>query len=369
MSEEKKDQSRKEEEKGPEDFQSDSESLEIPETMPLLPIRDLVVFPYMIAPLAVGRENSIRALDEALKHNRFIFLVAQQRGEVEEPGKEDVHQLGTVSVIVRMLKMPDGKAKILVQGLQRARIKEFLQTEPFFSVQLDLLSEEVTQPLTIQFEAMIRTTRESFFKAVQLGKPVSPEVLAVAENVKDPGRLADIVGSSLDLGLKEAQQVLETVNPFERLAYVHEVLDREVKVLEMQQKIQDQTKEELSRTQKEYYLRQQMKAIQQELGDKGEREAAKFKRFAVRTARWRWVGRADLYDIPQDPGQKDNVAERHPEVVRRLRSAYVRWWDSTLPFLVNEDQPRVRADQQPFAVLYDRQLKERGIPEWEPGRP
>ena len=272
MSKEKKDLSKKEKEERPESFHQDSESMEIPDTMPLLPIRDLVVFPYMIVPLAVGRENSIRALDEALKHNRIIFLVAQHQGEVEHPGKEDVHQLGTISAIVRMLKMPDGKAKILVQGLQRARIKEFLETEPFFSVQLDLVPEEVKQPLTIQFEAMIRTTRESFFKAVQLGKPVPPEVLAVAENVKDPGRLADIVGSSLDLGLKEAQQVLETTNPFERLAYVHEILDREVKVLEMQQKIKDQTKGELSRTQKEYYLRQQMKAIQEELGDKNERE-------------------------------------------------------------------------------------------------
>lgn len=252
--------------------QKSDEGMEIPETLPLLPIRDLVVFPYMIVPLVVGREKSIRALDEALKQNRLVFLAAQHEGGVEEPGTGDVHKLGTVSVIVRMLKTPDGKAKILVQGLHRARVREFLEIEPFFSVNLELVQEEATEPLTVQVEAMVRTTKETLVKAVHLGKPVSPDVLSVADNVSDPGRLADLVGSSLELGLQDAQQVLEVVDPYERLAYVHEILGREVKVLEMQQKIQDQTKEELSKTQREYYLRQQMKAIQQELGDKDERD-------------------------------------------------------------------------------------------------
>ncbi|MBN2720749.1 MAG: endopeptidase La [Proteobacteria bacterium] len=321
MSEEKKNSPETGNEERPPEVQENSSGVEIGDTMPLLPLRDLVVFPYMIVPLAVARQNSIRALDEALKENRLIFLVAQHKAEVEDPGRDDLHQLGTVSVIVRMLKTPDGNARILVQGLQRARIREFLQTEPFFSVRLDLVPEEVTQPLTIPLEAMVRTTRETFLRAVQLGKPVSPEVLGVAEGIQDPGRLADIVGSSLDLGMEAAQHILETINPFERLSYVHEILDREVKVLEVQQKIQDQTKEELSRTQKEYYLRQQMKTIQQELGDKNGREEE------IQEIRERVKKAGMPAEVREEVNkQLDRLARMHPDAAETatLRT-YVEW--------------------------------------------
>jgi len=321
MSEEKKGLSQKEGEGPEENPQESHEGMNIPDSLPLLPIRDIVVFPYMIAPLVVGRDKSIRALDEALKQNRLIFLAAQHRGEIEEPGIGDVHQLGTVSVIVRMLKTPEGQAKILVQGLQRARVQRFLKADPFFSVRLELVREEATESLTVQVEAMVRTTKEIFFKAVQLGKPVSPDVLSVAESVNDPGRLADLVGSSLELGLQDAQKVLETVDPFERLAYVHEILDREVKVLGMQQKIQDQTKEELSKTQREYYLRQQMKAIQQELGDKDDREEEiRELRSQIKKARMPAGVRDEVNK------QIDRLAKMHPDAAETatLRT-YLEW--------------------------------------------
>ena len=251
---------------------SGPEGVNIPEVLPLLPIRDIVVFPFMIVPLVVGREKAIRALDEALKGDRLIFLAAQQTGEVEDPSPGDMHELGTVSVIVRMLKTPDGKAKILVQGLQRGQVAEFLQSDPFFSVRLDLIDEGSPEPLPLKIEAMVRAMKEGLMRIVELGKPVPPDVLSVAGNVDDPGRLADLVGSSLGLGLEEAQQVLGTIDPFERLEYVHEILDKELKINEMQQKIHDQAQEEMSKTQKDYYLRQQLKAIQEELGDKDDRE-------------------------------------------------------------------------------------------------
>jgi ATP-dependent Lon protease len=320
MSEEKDPKREKNKEPDAGSHKSD-EGMDIPETLPLLPIRDLVVFPYMIVPLVVGRERSIRALDEALKQNRLIFLAAQQEGEIEEPGITDLHKLGTVSVIVRMLKTPDGKAKILVQGLQRARVREFLEIDPFFSVKLELVEEEMTEPLTVQIEAMVRTTKEALVRAVHLGKPMSPDVLSVAENVGDPGRLADLVGSSLELGLQDAQQVLEIIDPFERLAYVHEILDREVKVLEMQQKIQDQTKEELSKTQREYYLRQQMKAIQQELGGKDERDEE------VQELRSRIKKAGMPADVRDDVNkQLDRLAKMHPDAAETatLRT-YLEW--------------------------------------------
>ena len=247
-------------------------SSQIPRNLPLLPIRDLVVFPYMIVPLVVGRDKSVRALDEALKGDRLVFLSAQLHGETEDPGPEDVHALGTVSVILRMLKTPDGKAKILVQGLQRARVSRFLETDPHFSVELDLVEEVLPDPVPVSMEAMIRAIKEGMVKLVQYGKSIPPDVIAVAENVDDPGRLADMVGSSLGLDVEEAQKVLEMDDPAGRLAYIHEVLSRELKVLEMQQQIHDQTKEEMTKTQREYFLRQQLKTIQQELGEKDERE-------------------------------------------------------------------------------------------------
>jgi ATP-dependent Lon protease len=301
--------------------QESHEGMEIPDVLPMLPIRDLVVFPYMIVPLVVGRERSIRALDEALKQNRIVFLTAQHQGEVEDPGTDDVHSLGTVSVIVRMLKTPDGKAKILVQGLQRARIREFLETDPFFSVGIELVHEEPLESQTVQIEAMVRTTKEILMRAVHLGKPVPPDVLSVADNVNDPGRLADLVGSSLDLGLQDAQRVLETTDPYERLAYVHEVLDREVKVLEIQQKIQDQTKEELSKTQREYYLRQQMKAIQQELGDKDERDEE------IQDFRSRVEKAGMPADVLEEVNkQVDRLAKMHPDSAETaIVRTYVEW--------------------------------------------
>ena len=248
------------------------EGVSIPEILPLLPIRDMVVFPYMIVPLVVGREKSIRALDEALKGDRLIFLSAQLAGEIEDPNTGDLHELGTVSVIIRMLKTPDGKAKILVQGLQRGQVREFIQEDPFFKVRLGLVDEESPDPLPLKIEAMIRALKEGLMRIVELGRPVPPDVLSVAGNVDDPGRLADLVGSSLGLGLEEAQKVLGTIDPLERLEYVHEILDKELKINEMQQRIHDQAQEEMSKTQKDYYLRQQLKAIQQELGEKDDRE-------------------------------------------------------------------------------------------------
>ncbi|MDF1525443.1 MAG: endopeptidase La [bacterium] len=287
---------------------SGSEGTVIPEVLPLLPIRDIVVFPYMIVPLVVGREKSIRALDEALKGDRLIFLTAQQAGDLEEPGTEDLHELGTVSIIIRMLKTPDGKAKILVQGLQRGQVAEFLQTDPFFSVRLDLVNEELHEPPPLKIEAMVRAMKEGLMRIVELGKPVPPDVLSVAGNVDDPGRLADLIGSSLGLSLEEAQQVLGTIDPYERLEYVHEILDKELKINEMQQKIHNQAQEEMSKTQKDYYLRQQLKAIQQELGDKDDREV---EIEGIRES----IEKAGMpVDVKQEVGkQLDRLAKMHPD--------------------------------------------------------
>ncbi|HBP90705.1 MAG TPA: endopeptidase La, partial [Nitrospiraceae bacterium] len=253
---------------------------QIPGELPLLPVRDIVVFPYMVLPLFVGREISIKAIEAALSTNRLIFLTTQKNQEVEVPEAQDLYQLGTVGVIMRMLKLPDARIKILVQGLTKARIQEFTKTDPFFSARIETLTESATAHPSLEKEAMIRSTREALEKIVGLGKVLMPDVLTVIENLDDPGRLADIIASNLGLNVETTQGVLEIEDPLLRLRRVNEILGNEQDVLSMQQKIQAEAKGEMDKTQREYFLREQLKAIQKELGELDDRseEVAEFRR-------------------------------------------------------------------------------------------
>ena len=239
----------------------------IPETLPLLPIRDIVIFPYMIVPLFVGRERSVSAIDASLTKDRLVFMATQKDVAKEDPEPEDLYTSGTVGMIMRMLKLPDARVKILVQGLSRAQIKTFLQTKPFYSVEITKLKEANIEATSLEIEAMIRNVREILEKMASIGKVVFPEVMMVLENIRDPGRVADLVAANLGLKVDEAQGVLEILDPVKRLERVHELLAREYQVAQMQVKVQTKAKEEMDKTQKEYYLREQLKAIKSELGE------------------------------------------------------------------------------------------------------
>lgn len=243
------------------------EAIKIPDVLPVLPLKDLAIFPYIIVPLSVSREKSINAVDQSLAENRVIMLSAQKDYQNEDPGEDDVHRVGTVAIIMRMLKLPDGRIRILVQGLSRARIDYFIQTAPFFKAKITRLEEQDVPEKTLELEAMIRSIKQNLDKAVNLGKAISPEVMVIAANLDDPARLADLAASNLDLKLDEAQGLLETINPFERLRKVNDLLNREINVLQMQQEISSAAQGEMNKTQREYFLRQQMKAIQSELGE------------------------------------------------------------------------------------------------------
>jgi len=243
----------------------------MPSQIPLLPVRDVVVYPFMILPLFVGRDKSIRAVDEALARDRLILLAAQRDAEAEDPNAEDLFSVGTVAMIMRMLKMPDGRVKILVQGVSRARILGFTRRDPYFEAQIAEVPEPETAPQGLEVEALIRSVKEQIQKGVNLGKGVSPDVLVIINNLEHPGRLADLVASNLDLKVEQAQQVLEIFGPLERLKRLSELLGKEIEVLEMQHKIQSQAREEMDKTHREYYLREQLKAIQKELGEADER--------------------------------------------------------------------------------------------------
>ncbi len=252
-------------------FEPPSGDRKTPSVIPILPVRDVVVYPFMILPLFVGRDKSIRAVDEALARDRLILLAVQKDPEAEDPAAEDIYTVGTVAIIMRMLKMPDGRVKILVQGVSRARVAEYLRLDPYFEARIQEVAEPELGAPTPDVEALIRSIKEHVGKAVNLGKSLSPDVLVIINSLDHPGRLADLVASNLDLKVEQAQQVLETFDPLARLRRIAEFLRKELEVLEVQQKIQAQAKEEVDKTHREYYLREQLKAIQRELGEADER--------------------------------------------------------------------------------------------------
>ncbi len=245
----------------------ETEELNIPDVLPLLPVRDVVVYPYMILPLFVGREISINAVDYALSKDRMIFLATQKDVGDEDPTPESIYEVGTVAMIMRMLKLPDGRVKILVQGLAKARVTEYLAEKPFYSVRIDRIVEPAALENTLEAEALIRTVKEELGKIVALGKAVSPEVMVIVENMQEPGSLADLVASNIGLKVEEAQGLLEVADPLERLKRVNDFLNKESELLNMQARIQSAAKEEMGKSQREYYLREQLRAIQQELGE------------------------------------------------------------------------------------------------------
>jgi ATP-dependent Lon protease len=242
--------------------------LPIPDILPVLPLKDVVVFPYIILPLSVSRERSINAVDAALAEQRIIMLVAQRNAQVELPRLPDLYPVGTVAAIMRMLKLPDGRTRLLVQGVTRARIDSVLSEEPYLKVKITRLEEpEAPKELPPEVEALVRSVKQNLEKSVALGKSISPEVMVIAANLSDPARLGDLAASNLELKLEDAQRILESTDPIERLRLVNEALSREITVLSMQQEISTQARGEMDRSQREYYLRQQLRAIQQELGE------------------------------------------------------------------------------------------------------
>ena len=253
-------------------MENEKQAIEIPENIPLLPIRDVVIYPYMILPLFVGRGLSIKAVDEALNKDRYIFLAAQKDSTIEEPAEDQIYTVGTVAMVIRMLKLPDGRVKILVQGVAKARIKRFVKDEKgFFSVDIVKIEEPELKEITVEVEAMMRTVKEQSERILQLRGIVSPDALSILEAIDDPGRLADLVASNLRLKVDESQNVLEIIDPVERLRHVNGLLSKEMELSEVQARIQSQAKEEMSKTQREYFLREQLRAIQQELGEVDEK--------------------------------------------------------------------------------------------------
>jgi ATP-dependent Lon protease len=253
-----------------EDSEGKGSQVEIPEVLPLLPIRDIVIYPYMMLPLFVGRDVSIRAVEESLSRDRLIFLVAQKNSSEESPTPSEIHKVGTIASIMRMLKLADGRVKILVQGLSKGEVDIFTRERPFFEGKIRKVIEPTLQEVPIEVEALMRTAKEKIEQILNL-KNLPPEIVMVTDNISDPGVLADLVASNLRLKIEESQAILEIFDPIERLKKVNDLLSRELELSTMQARIQNQAKEEMSKTQRDYFLREQLKQIQQELGEGDER--------------------------------------------------------------------------------------------------
>ncbi len=244
----------------------DNQPVEIPQTLPMLPVRDIVVFPYMIIPLFVGRESSIRSVEEALTKNRLIFLASQKDIAEENPSPDSIYEIGTIAKIMRMRKLSDGRVKILIQGEAKGRIKSFTKTAGSFEVSVEKVEDVTTSKNPSEVEALVRTAKEYIEKTIALGKALSPDILLVLDDVSDAGRVADLIASNIGLKVHDAQKVLETIDPKERLTLICNFLQTELEVMQAQAKIRGTGRDD-QKNQRENFLRDQMKAIKGELGD------------------------------------------------------------------------------------------------------
>jgi ATP-dependent Lon protease len=241
--------------------------VETPKTtiFPVLPLRDIVVFPHMIVPLFVGREKSIAALEEVMKEDKQILLVAQKNASQDDPGPDDIYRVGTVSSVLQLLKLPDGTVKVLVEGTARADIAGFVDNPRFFQVSASVLEDASTDMREV--EALARAVVTQFEQYVKLNKKVPPEVLVSLSQIDDPGKLADTVSAHLSLKIADKQDLLETASLGERLERLYGFMEGEISVLQVEKRIRSRVKRQMEKTQREYYLNEQMKAIQKELGE------------------------------------------------------------------------------------------------------
>lgn len=239
--------------------------------IPLLPLRGLLVFPYMVIHLDVGREKSVKAIEEVMMNDRLIFLATQKDPQTDEPKYEDIYDVGTIVEVKQILKLPGGTIRVLVEGLSRAKINKFIEQEPYFIVEVEEFPE--VSKKTPEIEALMRNLVHQFEQFVKMSKRIPPETVVSVINLEEPGRLADIIASHLTLKIEDKQKILEGIDINDRLERICTILAKEMEIVELERKINIRVRKQMEKTQKEYYLREQLKAIQKELGEKDERVA------------------------------------------------------------------------------------------------
>lgn len=250
----------------------DGKDADIPAVLPLMPVRDVVIFNDMLLPLFVGREKSVRAVEEAVTKDSFLMLVTQKDPSIENPKPDEIYTVGTVSRVLRMLKLPDGSVKALVQGISKARIVRYVKRKDLYLVKIETIVENPIKKINLKTEAMMRNVRDYSKKILALRGELTGDVSSILESIDDPGKLADLVASNLRLKIKESQTLLEHIDPIKRLNHINDLLSREVELSSIQAKIQSDVRDEISKNQRDYFLREQMRVIHKELGEQDERK-------------------------------------------------------------------------------------------------
>lgn len=252
-------------------IEDDSQELDIPETLPMMPVRDIVIFNDMLLPLFIGRDKSVNAVSEAIEKGKYLFLAAQKDSTIEDPTVDEIFSVGTVVKILRILKLPDGRLKALVQGIGKGKILRYIRKKSFYRVKIEVITEDAVPEMNLETEALMRNVREQSEKILALRGELSGEITSILESIESPGKLADLVASNLRLKVDEAQTILELLDPVKRLTKINEFLTREVELSAVQAKIQTDVRDEISKSQRDYYLREQVRAIHKELGELDEK--------------------------------------------------------------------------------------------------
>ncbi|BAU22889.1 peptidase [Caldimicrobium thiodismutans] len=251
----------------------EGEIIDVPEVLPLMAIRDMVLFPSMVVPLFVGRTKSLKAIAEAYEREKLIVLVTQKNSRLENPKEKDLYRIGTLALILKTITLSEIRKKVIVQVISRVEIKEFLKSEPFFEVRIEPCKEREPEAITPDIEALMRSIKENTEKLLNLKGLLNPEISHVIQSIEEPGRLSDLVSAYLKLKVSTAQDLLETLDGFERLKKISKILLEEIEITTLQNKIQSEAQEEMGRTQREYFLRQQLRAIKRELGEEEDIES------------------------------------------------------------------------------------------------
>ncbi len=252
-------------------IEDNDHEIDIPKSLPLMPVRDVVIFTDMLLPLFIGREKSVRAVEEAVSKDSFLLLATQKDPNIENPKTNDIYKIGTVGRVLRVLKLPDGRVKALVQGIAKAKIVKYLRNKSLYRVIIETISEEPIKEINLEIEALMKNVIEHSEKILALRGEMTGDVGSILESIHEPGKLADFVASNLRLKIEESQLLLELIDPVKRLRKVNDLLSREVALSTMQAKIQSNVKDEISKSQRNYFLREQMRAIHRELGENDEK--------------------------------------------------------------------------------------------------
>ena len=298
---------------------------------PVLPLRDIVVFPHMIVPLFVGREKSVRALEEVMQDDKQILLSSQIDPAVDDPEAAGIYKAGVLANVLQLLKLPDGTVKVLVEGVARVRITEYIENEEFFEARAEYLTEMPGDATTI--EALLRTVTNEFERYAKVKKNIPEEALAAVSESEEPAKLADLVAGHLGIEVGQKQELLETLSVSERLEKVYGLMQGEMSVLQVEKKIKTRVKSQMERTQREYYLNEQMKAIQKELGDgeEGEGEVAELEAKIIRD-------QAEQGGQGKGRGRAEKTQEYEPDERRSYGSSELSGLDAQHP--VGREEPR-----------------------------